>query len=100
MIYPRGAINRETGEMSPQIHVTPQTLPCFFVHCGDDRISSENSIGMYLALKRVGVPAELHIYSSGGHGFGLRPTAKPASTWPKRCEDWMRDMGILKAGGR
>ena len=52
---------------------------------------------MYLALKRAGVPAELHIYASGGHGFGMRPSKHPASEWPTRCEQWMRSQGILAA---
>jgi hypothetical protein len=43
-----------------------------------------------------GVPAELHIYDSGGHGFGLRPSDKPCSTWPQRCEQWLRSRGLLK----
>jgi hypothetical protein len=43
------------------------------------------------------VPADLHIYATGGHGFGLRPSPKPAATWPARCEEWLRDQGILKA---
>ena len=46
-----------------------------------------------------GVPAELHIYASGGHGFGMRPIGKPAATWPKRCEEWFRATGIIKADG-
>jgi hypothetical protein len=52
---------------------------------------------MYLALKKAGVPAELHIYSTGGHGFGLRPTEKACSTWPERCAAWMKAQGLLKA---
>ena len=51
---------------------------------------------MYLALKKAGVPAELHVYATGGHGFGLRPSDKPCSTWPQRCEAWMRSQGLLK----
>ncbi|MAD80347.1 MAG: xylanase, partial [Planctomycetaceae bacterium] len=70
--------------------------PTFFAHASDDRISSENSITMYLALKKAKVPAELHIYASGGHGFGLRPSEHPASTWPQRCKEWMRSRGLLK----
>ena len=97
LIYPGGVVKRKTAELAPEIRVTSQTPPCFFAHAGDDRVNSENSVAMYLAVKRAGVPAELHIYTSGGHGFGLRPTGKPASTWPMRCEEWLRDMGILKA---
>ena len=97
MIYPGGVVKGGTTELSPTIHVTPQTPPCFFAHAGDDRVSPENSIMMWLALKRAGVPAELHVYASGGHGFGMRPTGKPAATWPKRCEDWLHAMGVIKA---
>ena len=53
---------------------------------------------MYLALKKAGVPAELHVYATGGHGFGLRPSDHPCSTWPERCEEWMQDQGILPPG--
>jgi acetyl esterase/lipase len=51
---------------------------------------------MYLALKRAGVPAELHVYATGGHGFGLRPTSQPCSTWPARCEEWLRNQKWLE----
>ena len=50
---------------------------------------------LYLALKKAGVPAELHVYASGGHGFGLRPSKLPCSTWPRRCEEWLRSRGLL-----
>jgi acetyl esterase/lipase len=89
MIYPGGVVKRGTTDLAPEIRVTPQTPPCFFVHAHDDRGSTENSVMMYLALKRAGVSAELHIYASGGHGFGLRPTGKPSATWPQRCEEWL-----------
>ena len=100
VIYPGGVVKRGTTELSPEIRVTPQTPPCFFAQASDDRVSAENSVAMYLALKRAGVPAELHIYALGGHGFGMRPTGKPAATWPKRCEEWLRDMGVLKSDVR
>ena len=96
MVYPGGVTKRGSSELAPEIRVTSQTPPSFFAHAGDDRVSPENSVQMYLALKRAGVPAELHIYASGGHGFGMRPTGKPTATWPKRCEEWLRDQGILK----
>jgi acetyl esterase/lipase len=99
LVYPAYLVQKG-GALSPEIRVDAKTPPCFFAHCGDDRISSENSIGMYLALKRSSVPAEMHIYASGGHGFGLRPTGKAAPTWPKRCEEWLRDSGLLKADKR
>lgn len=94
LIYPAYLI--EGDRLAPEITVTAQTPPTFFVHAGDDRISPENSARMYLALKKAGVAAELHIYTSGGHGFGLRPSDNPCSTWPKRCEDWLRNRGLLE----
>ena len=97
VIYPGYVVKQGTAELSPEIRVTPQTPPCFFAHAGDDRVSPQNSVAMYLALKRMNIPAELHIYTSGGHGFGMRPTGRPAATWPKRCEEWLRDTGVLKA---
>ena len=52
---------------------------------------------MYLELKKLKVPAELHVYSAGGHGFGLRQEGKPCATWPQRCEEWMKAQGLLAA---
>jgi acetyl esterase/lipase len=94
MIYPGGVVGRN-GEINPGVRVTKETPPSFFAHAGDDRVTPENSVQMYLALKRAGVPAELHVYASGGHGFGLRPSARPCSSWPQRCAEWMRAMGFL-----
>jgi len=93
LIYPGGVVKRDSDVLAPEIRVTSQTPPMFFAHAGDDRVSPENSVQLYLALKRAGVPAELHIYASGGHGFGLRPSDKPCATWPKRCEEWLRSQG-------
>jgi len=83
-------------ELSPEIRVSASTPPTFFAHASDDGIGPENSIAMYLALKKAGVASELHIYARGGHGFGLRPSEHPASTWPARCEQWMKSQGILR----
>ena len=62
----------------------------------DDPVTPESSLFYYLGLKRAGVPAELHIYSTGGHGFGLRESKSPSHTWPKRCEEWLRTSGWIK----
>lgn len=97
LIYPGGVVKRGADGLAPEIRVTSDTPPCFFAHAGDDPVSPENSVRMYLALKRAGVPAELHIYNSGGHGFGLRPSGKPSASWTARCEAWLHDVGVLKA---
>ncbi|OWK38877.1 alpha/beta hydrolase [Fimbriiglobus ruber] len=95
-IYPGGVLKKDSTELRPELKVTASTPPTFLVVASDDKGSAESTLFYYLALKRAGVPAEMHIYSVGGHGFGLRPTGKPAATWPKRCEEWMHEQGILK----
>ena len=57
--------------------------------------SSENSLLYFKALRAAGVPAELHIYEVGGHGYGIRPTGKPVSTWHHRLHEWMNQRGLL-----
>ena len=63
----------------------------------DDPIKVENVYAYALALKAVKVPAEVHTYATGGHGYGLRPSGNPVSTaWPKRAGEWMEAMEWLK----
>ena len=100
LLYPAWLIQEGKEVLSDDFPVNKLTPPLFLVHAGDDKISPANSVVMYLALKRAGVPAELHVYSSGGHGFGLRPTTQPCSTWPARCAEWMGTMKFLMAGAR
>jgi acetyl esterase/lipase len=70
--------------------VTKDTPPAFLVHGGTDTaVPPENSVLFYLALRRAGVPAEMHLYREGAHGIGLRPGHGPISDWPKRCAEWM-----------
>jgi acetyl esterase/lipase len=97
LLYPAYLVTRDRRELAPDIRVTKETPPMFLVHAGNDPVPAENSVVTYLALKRAGVAAELHVYATGGHGFGLRPTDNPCSTWPQRCADWMRSQGLLKA---
>lgn len=78
---------------------TKDTPPTFMVVNDDDRLSLA-SAEYYLALKKAGVPVELHIYGRGGHGFGTRGRTEefrklPVYTWPARLQDWMLDRGIL-----
>lgn len=93
--------NREKDELSPGIRVPAGTPPLFLVHASDDAISTvEHSVIMYLALKRAGVSTELHVYATGGHGFGVRPVDHPCSTWTRSCADWLRSQGLLKLGSK
>jgi hypothetical protein len=66
------------------------------VHANDDFVAgAENSALMYLALKQANVPAELHLYAHGGHGFGVRKSNLPCSAWPDGFIDWLQDQGML-----
>jgi acetyl esterase/lipase len=82
--------------LSPTVKTPADTPPLFFVHATDDKVSDvENSVEFYLALKRAKIDAEMHIYATGGHGFGVKQDG-PCGNWPKNCEDWMRKNGFLK----
>jgi acetyl esterase/lipase len=94
LVYP--AYLLEGNGFAPEIRVGDETPPTFFVHAGDDRILAENSIQMCLALRKAKVAAELHVFAKGGHGFGLRPSDRPVSGWPKLCEGWLKSQGLLE----
>jgi acetyl esterase/lipase len=82
--------------LSNEKQVTPQTPPTFLIHGNNDTgVPPENSIFFYLALRKAKVPAEMHIYENGKHGFGLGQNHGPVSSWPVRCADWMRGRGLL-----
>lgn len=82
--------------MSNEKQVTSQTPPTFLVHANDDNaVPPENSVLFYLECRKAKVPAEMHIYLKGGHGFGMRPNAGPAATWPKACRQWMQQLDFL-----
>ncbi|HEY7156317.1 MAG TPA: alpha/beta hydrolase [Gemmataceae bacterium] len=97
IVYPGGVVRRGSEEMDPAIRVSKETPPAFITQASDDHVGVENSVILYLALKKAGVPAEMHLYAAGGHGYGLRPNKRPASAWTKRCEEWLRSRGVLPA---
>ena len=82
--------------LSNEKQVTAQTPPTFLFHTNEDQgVPAENSVLFYLALRRAGVPAELHIYERGRHGVGLAPNDPVLSSWPQRLADWLRVRGLL-----
>ncbi len=82
--------------LSNEKQITPQTPPTFLVHGNDDTgVPPENSIFFYLALRKAKVPTEMHIYENGRHGFGLGKQHGAVSSWPLRCEEWMRGRELL-----
>jgi len=82
--------------MSNELQVTAQTPPTFLFHTTEDRtVPVENSVLFYMALRKAGVPAEMHIYEDGPHGVGLAQTDEALSSWPARLADWLRIRGLL-----
>ena len=87
---------KDKDEIAPGLRIPATAPPIFLAHGGDDIISPpEHSVLMYLALKKAGVPAELHIYATAAHDFGVRPSDHPCSTWIQACAAWMRHQGFL-----
>lgn len=83
-------------EYSNELHVTPETPPTFFVLADDDSgVPPHNSVEFYLALKENKVPAEMHIFSQGGHGFGMNKKNLPVDQWPELFYNWMKAQKII-----
>ena len=96
IIYPGYlALADQNFAPNPDIVVTANTPPAFLVQAEDDPVHVENAIVYFMALKKAKVPAEMHIYAQGGHGYGLRRTALPVTTWPQRAETWFHTIHIL-----
>lgn len=103
----RGSLRALLGEnpdpklvenLSNELQVTAQTPPTFLFHTtADTTVPSENSALFYMALRKAGVPAEMHIYERGPHGVGLAPTDEALSSWPGRLADWLRVRGLLNS---
>jgi acetyl esterase/lipase len=98
LIYPAYlATGKDSDKLAPELKVTKDTPPTFIVYTEDDPVHVECALVYYLALKKAKVPAEMHVYPKGGHGYGLRPSANLVSHWPQRAEEWMRTLGLLEA---
>jgi acetyl esterase/lipase len=83
-------------ELNPYIPVTSKTPPTFLLQAEDDPVDDvKNSLVYFIALKKAGVAAEMHLYAHGGHAFGLRRTNFPITEWPQLLERWMATIGIV-----
>jgi acetyl esterase/lipase len=72
------------------LDITPTTPRTFLVHAADDHLDAgDNSVRFFLALRKAGVPAELHVYAAGGHGFAMRKSGKPVAAWPDALAAWL-----------
>jgi len=87
-------IHRE--RLAPYMKIGPGTPPIFLTHASDDTVAGAgNSAVLFLELRRAGIPAELHIYEQGGHGFGVRASGLPAAKWTERFVEWLAQRGTL-----
>jgi acetyl esterase/lipase len=98
IVYPGYlAIAEQNFAPNAEINVTEKTPPSFIVQAEDDPVHVENSTVYFLDLKNAKVPAEMHLYAQGGHGYGLRRTALPVTSWPQLVEVWLYTIQILPA---
>ncbi len=106
---PDFAIGCYSGYLKPKdkdgiradLRIPANTPPILLAHASDDKVSyggsdAENSAFMYIALKRAGIPTELHIYATGDHDFGVRQNEKLPSSWTQLCQNWLRNQHLLK----
>jgi acetyl esterase/lipase len=99
IIYP-GWTSGSDRKVNPSLQPTPQIPPTFLLQAENDYTAHvESSLVYFQALKDAKIPAELHVFTQGGHGFGLRPTDLPISHWPTLAETWLHTIHILGPPG-
>jgi acetyl esterase/lipase len=94
LVYP-AYLDGEHFQLSPEIRVSSKTPPTMLIQTEDDQSYINSSLFYYYALKEAGVPVWMHLYSRGGHGYGLRDTGVVVNSWPDRAEDWFREIGVI-----
>ncbi len=96
VVYPGYlALEDQNFAPNPDIQPTADTPPTFIVQAEDDPVHVENAVVYFMQLKNAHVPAELHVYAQGGHGYGLRRTALPVTAWPVEVEKWLHTIKVL-----
>ena len=95
LLYP-AYLDGEKFQLASEIKVSSNTPPTLLIQAEDDKSYINSSLFYYYVLKEAGVPAWMHLYSTGGHGYGLRDTGASVNEWPDRVEDWFREIGIIE----
>lgn len=89
-VYPAYLVTKEKPfELVPEVNVTEKTPPMCFIHADNDPHSAAGSALVYLECKKKGIPSEVHIYSTGGHGFGMKKNGDPVNDWLQRVVEWL-----------
>lgn len=85
----------DKAELGSLITVDKDTPQTFMAVTADDRMRGAQAALLFVRLREHGVPAELHVYSQGGHGYGMRPSNNPVAKWGDRLEEWLKVRGFL-----
>jgi acetyl esterase/lipase len=97
LIYPGYLVDEnDKTKIAPELVITKETPQAFIAMSADDPVKVENALVYATALQQEKIPFELHIYPTGGHGYGLRKTEAPVTTWPDRLEDWFKSRALNK----
>ena len=94
LIYP-AYLHGDNFSVTPEVKITHKTPPTFIVQTQDDHNYINSSLFYYYALKEAKVSVTMHLYPSGGHGYGLRNTGHLVNEWPFRAISWLSDIGML-----
>lgn len=95
LIYPGYLVaEKDVTKIAPDLTITTNTPQAFIAMTADDPVKVENALVYASALREAKVPFELHVYPTGGHGYGLRKTDEPVTTWPDRLQDWFKARGL------
>jgi len=96
LVYPAYlTVSKDDDSLREDLVVNEDSPPTFLVHAANDRVTCASSVSLFMALKRAKRPAELHVYTTGGHGYGLRKTAEDVTKWPERAGRWLEEQGLL-----
>lgn len=98
LIYPAYLTpDKDITKISPELTLSTNTPQAFIAMAADDPVKVEGALAYAAALQNLKIPYELHVYPTGGHGYGLRETKEPVTTWPDRLRDWFLARGLDKA---
>ena len=95
LVYP-AYLDGENFQLASELKVSSETPRTMIIQAEDDKPYINSSLFYYYALKEAGVPSRMHLYSDGGHGYGLRDTGASVNEWPDRAEDWFHEIGIIE----
>jgi acetyl esterase/lipase len=88
---------KDKTKIASDLTITKETPQAFIAMTADDPVKVENGLVYASELQKVKVPFELHIYPSGGHGYGLRKTKDPVTTWDERLSEWFTARGLTRS---